>query len=118
MLTESSIIAPTNLNGQILNPSRKIEGPILDAHFNSKFSPWFISGFTIAEGHFDNALIKNTKALANTGINFRFRLTCNYKDVALLCAIRNYFKTGTISKIRNDTDVVTLEICYIESIKN
>ena len=45
-------------------------------------------------------------------------LTCKYKDVALLCAIRNYFKTGTISKIRNDTDVVTLEICYIESIKN
>ena len=56
--------------------------------------------------------------MAKTGIKFRFRLTCNYKDVALLCAIRNYFKTGTISKIRNDTDVVTLEICYIESIKN
>jgi hypothetical protein len=46
--------------------------------------------------------------LANTGIKFRFRLTCIYKDVALLCAIRNYFKSGTISKIRKDTEVVTL----------
>lgn len=34
----------------------------------------------------------------------------------MLCAIRNYFKAGTISKIRKDTDVITLEICTIDAI--
>jgi hypothetical protein len=35
----------------------------------------------------------------------------------LLCAIRNYFNNGTISIIRKDTEVVTLEISSIEIIE-
>nr|YP_007374894.1 hypothetical protein PRA_mt0066 [Phlebia radiata]YP_007374974.1 hypothetical protein PRA_mt0192 [Phlebia radiata]CCE89187.1 hypothetical protein PRA_mt0066 [Phlebia radiata]CCE89252.1 hypothetical protein PRA_mt0192 [Phlebia radiata] len=49
---------PTLLDNCKITSSRKIEGPILDAHFTPSFSPWFIPGFTDAEGNFDFVFIK------------------------------------------------------------
>jgi hypothetical protein len=56
--------------------------------------------------------------LAKTGIKFRFRLSANYRDIVLLCAIVNYLGGGSISLIRKDTSVVSLEISSNETIKN
>lgn len=98
--------------------SRKIEGPVLDSRFPKDFSPWFLTGFTDAEGNFDITFVNNVRALAKTGIKFRFRLSANYRDVVLLCAIKNYFGSGSISLIRKDTNVIILEISSIEVIKN
>lgn len=56
--------------------------------------------------------------LPNTGVKFRFRLYANYRDVTLLCAIKNYFGGGFLSLIRKDTNVVTLEIASNNVIKN
>jgi hypothetical protein len=98
--------------------SRKIEGPVLDSLFPKNVSPWFITGFTEAEGNFDIQIFHNSKALAQTGIKFRFRISSNYKDIVLLCAIKNYFGKGNISLIRKDTGVVTLEVSSIEFIQN
>jgi hypothetical protein len=112
-----------NQNKALINPESflktgKIEGRILESIFPLNFSPWFLTGFTDAEGNFDFMFIKNERALAKTGIKFRFRITANYRDVVILCAIRNYFGAGTISSIRKDTKVVTFEIGSIEVIKN
>jgi hypothetical protein len=98
--------------------SRKIEGSVLNSTFPNNISPWFLTGFSEAEGNFDIFIFSNAKALAKTGIKFRFRIAANYKDIVLLCAIKNYFNNGSISTIRKDTDVVTLEISSIETIKN
>lgn len=98
--------------------SRKIEGPVLNSTFPSNVSPWFLTGYADAEANFDIQIFSNAKALAKTGIKFRFRIASNYKDIVLLCAVRNYFNSGIISTIRKDTDVVMLEISSIEVIKN
>lgn len=58
-------------------------------------------------------MFKSVRAIAETGIKFRFRITANFKDVGLLACIKNYFKCGTISIVRKDTLVVTLEISNI-----
>jgi len=97
--------------------TRKIEGLVLSSSLPSNFSPWFLVGFTEAEGNFDILIFNNPKALAKTGVKFRFRLSANYRDVLLLCAIRNYFKGGNLSSIRKDTNVVTFEISSIQLIK-
>ena len=61
---------------------------------------------------------RRTAALANTGIKYRFRVSANYKDIVLLCAVNNYFGTGSVSTIRKGTDVLSIEISSIETIKN
>lgn len=93
---------------------QKIAGPVLDSNFNPH--PWFIVGFTEAEGNFDFNIFNNVKALGSKGIKFRFRLTAKYLDTVLLCGIRNYFGSGSFF-FRKDTEVVTLEISSIETIK-
>lgn len=106
------------INHNEISEDLKISGAVLLATFPNSISPWFITGFTEAEGNFDISIFSNPKALAGTGIKFRFRIALNSKDVVLLCAIKNYFNAGVISKVRKDTGVVTLEISSIDSIKN
>jgi hypothetical protein len=33
--------------------TRKVEGPVLGSTLPNAFSPWFLAGFTDAEGNFD-----------------------------------------------------------------
>jgi len=82
---------------------------------NSKyfFSPWFIVGFVEAEGNFDILLNKNPNILPK----FRFRLTSKYLDIVLLCAIKNFFGSGSLY-LRKETQVFTLEISNQEVIEN
>lgn len=108
----------TIINPESFLETRKIEGPVLESKLPENVSPWFLSGFIDAEGNFDILLINNVKALAKTGVKFRFRLSSNYKDVVLLAAIGNYFNGGTLSLIRKDTGVITLEISSIGVIKD
>jgi hypothetical protein len=108
----------TIIDPNIFIESRKIVGPVLESTFPNEFSPWFLTGFTEAEGNFDILLFLNSKALAQTSIKFRFRLSANYKDIVLLCAIKNFWGSGQISLIRKDTGVITMEISSIEVIKN
>jgi hypothetical protein len=63
------------------------------------FSPWFITGYTDAEGCFDFS-ISNSKTI-NTGFSVkpRFRLTAHARDIQLLYMIKEYFNCGNISKI-------------------
>nr|YP_010846146.1 LAGLIDADG homing endonuclease [Cyathus stercoreus]WEV87333.1 LAGLIDADG homing endonuclease [Cyathus stercoreus] len=97
--------------------TRKIEGPVLSSTLPPDVSPWFLTGMTDAEGNFDIQVFSNTRALANTGIKYRFRMSSNYKDIVLLCAINNYFGSGTVSRIRTDTNVVQIEISSIDKIQ-
>jgi hypothetical protein len=107
----------TLINPSVFLDSGVITGPVLESSFTGELSPWFLTGFIDAEGNFDISVFSNARALAETGIKFRFRISSNYKDIVLLCAIRNYFNNGTISIIRKDTEVVTLEISSIEIIE-
>lgn len=113
-VTDSSNIPKVLIDVNKFKDEQKITGPVLNSNFNPH--PWFIVGFTEAEGNFDISIFNNTKALGSKGIKFRFRLTAKYLDVVLLCGIKNYFGSGTLF-FRKDTEVVTLEISSIDTIK-
>lgn len=106
------------IDPNIFLEDRKITGTVLQSKFPDDVSPWFLTGFIEAEGNFDISVFPSPRALANTGIKYRFRVSANYKDIVLLCAVNNYFGTGSVSTIRKGTDVLSIEISSIETIKN
>jgi len=73
----------------------------------------FIVGYTEAEGNFDININKYPKVLSK----FRFRLSSKYLNILLLCAIRNYFGSGSLF-LRKETVVFTLEISSKKVIEN
>lgn len=98
---------------EIINNYGENRLPIEVLNSKYSFSPWFIVGFVEAEGNFDILLNKDPRILPK----FRFRITSKYLDIVLLCAIKNYFGSGSIY-LRKDTQVFTLEISSQEVINN
>jgi len=47
---------------------------VLTSYLPDNLSPWFITGFSGAEGNFNISIFSNQKALAKIGIKFRFRI--------------------------------------------
>lgn len=68
----------------------KLPSEVLSSKYS--FSPWFIVGFVEAEGNFDISINVNPKVLPK----FRFRLSSKYLDIVFLCAIKNYFDSGSL----------------------
>ena len=51
-------------------------------------------------------------------MKFRFRIALSVKEIVLLCTIKIFItNSGTLSLIRADTKIVTLEINNIDTIK-
>jgi hypothetical protein len=63
--------------------------------------PWFISGFTDAEGCFLIIVRKAPKNKMAWGIEVNFRINLHKKDINLLKLIQSYFGVGRIGKDRN-----------------
>ena len=63
-----------------------------------KLNPWFISGFTDAEGCFTIKVQPNAKLKTKWRIRPVFSITLNSKDLKLLETIKNSIGAGTISK--------------------
>jgi len=98
---------------EIINNYEDVKLPIEVLNSKYSFSPWFIIGFVEAEGNFDISLSSNPRILPK----FRFRITSKYLDIVLLCALKNYFGSGSIF-LRKDTQVFTLEISSQKVINN
>ena len=110
----NNILKPIIINSkEILDNYKEIKLPVELLNSTYSYSPWFIVGFTEAEGNF--YLIINTKPKILP--KFRFRLSSKYLDIVLLCAIRNYFGSGSIF-YRRETKVFILEISRQEVIEN
>lgn len=54
-------------------------------------NPWFITGFTDAEGCFSCTIRKNPKAIDRYWVEVRFSIGLHNKDLELLKLIKNYF---------------------------
>jgi LAGLIDADG endonuclease len=118
ILTNNLINIKNLIDHNILPEDGKLQGNVLNSNFPVKFSPWFITGFTDAEGYFGINMFTNERALAKTGIRFRFRIELHSKDIVLLCAIKNFFKVGNISKIRKNKLHFIFEVSSIDEINN
>ena len=65
---------------------------------NPNFKPWWITGFTDAEGCFTLAPVRNNKLKLGWGVNIAFTIGLHAKDLAMLEEIKNYFGVGCINK--------------------
>ena len=70
---------------------------------NSKLplDPWFISGFSDAEGCFLVIIRKSPKSLLGLQIEVNFTINLHVRDLELLNLIKAYFGVGRIGKERN-----------------
>lgn len=70
---------------------------------NSKLTlePWFITGFTDAEGCFLVIIRKSPKSLLGWQIEVNFTINLHARDLELLNLIKAYFGAGRIGKERN-----------------
>ena len=55
------------------------------------FNPWFITGFTDAEGSFVISLVKDLKTKTGWNILVRFKIDLHKKDLFILEGIQKYF---------------------------
>jgi hypothetical protein len=79
----------------------------------SEINPWFLTGFSDAEGCFSIKVQQNVKLKTKWRIRPVFSITLHIKDLYLLEAIKNYLGVGNISK--SGDKAVTYAV---DSIKN
>ena len=63
-----------------------------------QIDPWFLTGFTDAEGCFLIRIYRDNKLKIGWGVLPIFKITLHQKDKALLEQIKSYFCVGSISK--------------------
>lgn len=70
----------------------------------SVIDPWFLTGFTDAEGYFGVNVLKNSASTLGYRVNLTFTIGLHNKDLALLEKIRDYFNgIGNITKLGEES---------------
>ena len=86
---------------QLNNPSNQINSQRFYTTLvvqPKKLDPWFITGFTDAEGCFTMSVVKHNKNKLGWAVKLSFQIGLHEKDKALLEQIKLYFKVGNLSK--------------------
>lgn len=98
------ILMGSERNYQTIIPSkqfnRNYSTNILKNSLNS-CDPWFITGFTDAEGSFTIALDYNTKRQLNWRVQAKYQISLHIRDLVILEEIYSYFGVGSIGKSEN-----------------
>lgn len=71
---------------------------------SSKLDPWFITGFTDAEGCFTVILQKNTKVKSGYSVSRRFKISLHKKDLCILESLKAFFGVGSIQSAGKNRD--------------
>ena len=90
-----------------------------DANFPKLFSslkPWFVTGFTDAEGSFTVSVLKSSSVRTGWQVGARFQLTLHLKDLSLLREIQAFF--GGAGKIVLSKDSCTFRVDSLKDILN
>ena len=64
--------------------------------FKSSMNPWFVTGFSDAEGCFSISVLKNEKRTLGMSVQLMFKINLHKKDQALLKQIQSFFCVGGI----------------------
>uniref|UniRef100_UPI0023F09034 LAGLIDADG homing endonuclease n=1 Tax=Cyathus jiayuguanensis TaxID=380660 RepID=UPI0023F09034 len=88
----------TNL---IVKKSKDREEPIFikDPEIPVDFSPWFVAGFTEAEGCFEIDIIESESSQTGISVIPRFKISTSKKEIIVLHKIKTYFNCGNIKVI-------------------
>jgi LAGLIDADG endonuclease len=81
--------------------SRYYNSTLITKPIATRIDPWFVTGFTDAEGCFTIKTQYNPNLKTKWRIRPVFSITLNNKDLPLLKIIQNYLKVGNISQSSN-----------------
>jgi hypothetical protein len=80
-------------------------------------NPWYITGFTDAEGCFSISIAKSKKNKTGWQINASFSLHLHSKDISLLESIKDYFSVGNVYQEKM-TESVSYKVTSIIDLMN
>lgn len=96
------------LSKQIFQYSSEVSTNLPD---NNLLNPWFISGFTDAEGSFVISIVKDPLTRTGWNIQLRFKIDLHEKDLPILEGFKTYFEgAGEIDKSGKDRDSLSYVI--------
>lgn len=78
--------------------SKEVLAPVFDMARGREINPWFLTGFSDAEGCFSIKIQQNAKLKTKWRVRPVFSITLHNKDLALLKSIQNNLGVGNISK--------------------
>ena len=112
-------IKPIHLRCTLMGFERNYQIKILSNQLNrssfstlihkSKLNPWFITGFTDAEGCFSISIQPSVKMKTNWRVKPVFLIKLHVKDLLILENIKNTLGVGTIRKTGNNSVTYTVE---------
>jgi hypothetical protein len=76
---------------------------------NFKLNPWFITGFTDAEGSFSVIVLKSNNLKVQWQARLYFQISLHVKDKILLEQIKNFFGVGEIYTKTSDSIIYTVK---------
>lgn len=85
------------------------------SHIESKLNPWFLTGFTDAEGSFSVLIQHNLKYKTSWRIKILFNIGLHKKDLPLLKAIQSTLGVGEIHK--HGKDSLQFRVASIEELQ-
>ena len=65
---------------------------------NITLTPWFISGFTHAEGCFSIIINRNKERRLGWAVQLEFKIELHVQDILLLYKIQDYFGVGSVTQ--------------------
>ena len=82
----------------------------------SKLNPFYVTGFTDAEGSFIISLSKRSDSRIGWSVRAHFQIVINHRDLMLLKSIQNFFGgVGNISK-KKSRDTVSFTVSSFKEI--
>ena len=104
-------------NYQVKIPSKqKNYSTLSNSSLNNSLNPWFVIGFTDAEGSFKILILKDPNNKTNWTVKTRFSIGLHKKDILILESLKSYFGgIGTISS--HDDDSVQYRVASLKEIR-
>ena len=103
-------------NYRIKIPSKQLITNFSTFNSPTKLNPWFITGFTDAEGTFTIMMDKNNKRTLGWRVQAKFQIGLHVRDLVLLLKIKEYF--GDIGFIGKSDNMAFYSISKVKDLTN
>jgi hypothetical protein len=90
-------------------PTKQLKNRMFSTYSQSTINPWFITGFSDAEGSFIISIYKDVKSKTKWRVTPNFSIHIHIKDIALLEDIRNSLGVGKVRKNSINTAIFRVD---------
>ena len=95
---------------QIKNPSKQLAKNFTTLVAEPKLNPWFVTGFTDAEGTFTVVIVKDSKRKVGWRVLPKYQICLHVRDFALLLQIQQFF--GGIGSVHRPKSGESTNLAY------